>query len=202
MQSWMTALNLGLDENNSQGNKNNTHFKEGSLGLETFDYSFDGSSYDLKGSGPYFVNAAGLSSGYLSNDVALTTNKVGNSSWFYYLTISGDDSGANILVDEFDNLSHDAYWGLAKDSSDNYILSFTMEGVMTPTSSANGFLRRNLTDYAAQYGMARQLSAPAGEFLDWTGAVTAVPEPGTYGLFALGLGALGLLSRRRQAKQG
>jgi hypothetical protein len=201
MSVWMLGLNFGLNSADAAGNAFNTHYTVGAT-PETFEYAVNGSSYDLDPGTSYFANAGGLAGGYLGNDKVLTTNKIGSSSWFYYLTQAGDDDSVQVLVDEFDNLSHDAYWGLAKDSSDNYILSFTMEGVMTPTSSANGFLRRNLTDYAAQYGMARQLSAPAGEFLDWTGAVTAVPEPGTYGLFALGLGALGLLSRRRQAKQG
>jgi hypothetical protein len=199
--TWMTGLNLGLNSADSAGNPFNTHYTAGAT-QDTFNYAVHGSSYDLDPGVSYFGNAAGLAGGYLANDKVLTTNKIGSSSWFYYLTQNGDADEKPVLVDEFDNLKHDAYWGLAKDASGNYILSFTMEGVMTSTSTANGFMRRNLTDYAAQYGMARQLSAPAGEFLGWSAAVTAVPEPATYGLFSLGLGALGLLNRRRQVKQG
>lgn len=131
---------------------------------------------------------------------AATVNPVGSSSWFYYLTGTTIESTGIALVDEFDNLEHDGYWGLAVDTKGDYILSFTMEGILAKVATAQGLARRNGTDFAALYGGVRSLSNPIDEFAGWTPSnalsVSAVPEPATYGLFGLGLAAL--VWRKRQ----
>lgn len=74
-----------------------------------------GASYfgETGGTGPTLNN--GLRGGFV------TTNRVGQSSWFYYLTRSGSATGGPLLWDEFDNgvpgpngtpgPGNDAYWG-------------------------------------------------------------------------------------------
>lgn len=129
-------------------------------------------------------------------------NPVNQSSWFYALGLSSDTTDVPITVREFDNLKHDAYWGLGVDSKGNYILSYTLEAALTkPTTFAGGVLRLK-TDYAASYGNTRLIAAPAGDAarIDLSGfntTVTAVPEPATWGLMGLGLALLAGRARRR-----
>ncbi len=209
--SFVADLNTGRSSSNGANGADhpfNTHFRPEFLDPENvIDFSLsNGSSLDLKGSSPYFPLAGGLGGveGQFSNTGAYTTNPVGSSSWFYYLTPSNVNGTAKVLLDEFDNLSHDGYWGLAvKDG--NYILSFTMQAHVGRPTTAQGFVRRNLTDFSALYGGVRSLAAPSDEFIGWQpsgnfGAVTAVPEPATYGLFGLGLAALAW-RRRHAARQ-
>ncbi len=90
----------------------------------------------------YFGAPGGLTPNHLNFAPFSSTNRVGNSSWFYYLTRSSTSNVATsrILVDEFDNGNpadggNDGYWGFirATDAATTlpewvgkYLVSFTM----------------------------------------------------------------------------
>lgn len=152
-------------------------------------------SFDKVASAGYFAGGRGFSGqggtgkGSFLAGVYNVANEVNKSSWFYYLTnATGSDV---VVVDEFDNLSSNGYWGLALGTDNLYRLTFTQAAAKSGTNSATtdiGLTRALLTDYAAQTGPARLLDVDGA-------AVTAVPEPASWGLFSLGL--LALLVRRR-----
>lgn len=213
--NFLRDLNNGIEPTTGVGfgNSFNSHQKEGlTFGVDEIDPAelllLNGSSFDRKGVSPYFPR---VEQGYLPGSETVfigglfpnTMNPVGSSSWFYYMTPSADLSGSSLaLVDEFDNLGHDGYWGLAVDTNGDYILSFTMQSSLTAASTAQGLARRNRTDFSALYGGVRSVLNPANEFIGWIpngNVVSAVPEPSTYGLFGLGLAALAWRSRRRSA---
>ncbi len=149
----------------------------------------NGSSFDVETSPGYagfFLPGGNL----VSNGHGNILNPVGKSSWFYRGTVSSDISDDSILVDEFDNLGHDAYWGLGVDTNGNYILSYTLQASLAQPQTAAGALLRLRTDFAAQYGRTRLIDMPVG-------AVSPVPEPGTWGLMGLGLAVLAARARRR-----
>lgn len=184
----------------------NSHRHEGEIASSDEYLLYNGSSFDQKGlTFPYYRGISNDDTGRLYNYLPSTLNAVGSSSWFYYLTPGSNvPEGPNgkVLVDEFDNLGHDGYWGLAVDTNGDYILSFTMESHLTAASTAQGLARRNRTDFSALYGGVRSVLNPANEFIGWTpngSVISAVPEPSTYGLFGLGLAALAWRSRRRFA---
>jgi hypothetical protein len=132
-------------------------------------------------------------------------NPVNHSSWFYATTATSDNSTDTIAVDEFDNLAHDAYWGLGVDSSGNYILSYTLEAAMAAPQTAAGALLRLRTDYAAAYGHARLINAPGDPFSGVSsgigaGTVTTVPEPASWGLMGLGLAVVAAAAGRRSRR--
>lgn len=154
-------------------------------------------SFDKVASPGYFAGGGGFSAkggagkGSFLAGVYNVVNEVNKSSWFYYVTnVAASDT---VVVDEFDNLSSNGYWGLALGSDNLYRLTFTQAAAKSGANSATtvvGLARSNQTDYAAQTGPARLL------FIDDM-AVTAVPEPETWALFSLGLLALLARNRRR-----
>lgn len=191
----ISNLGVYMNDMSNQANldKSNTHgCKTNPCGPT--DYAINGSSFDAKGSKAY-AGAMFASLAFQSTQAPKVFNQVNKSSWFYYATTSSYDGFGAIVVDEFDNLKHDAYWGLGVDSKGNYILSYTLEAAITPTATAAGALLRLRTDYAASYGQARLISVPND--LALSAAVTAVPEPATWGLMSLGVAVLGLRTRRR-----
>jgi hypothetical protein len=152
----------------------------------------NGSSFDLLQSPGY--------AGFMFTNMALEGstgagnifNPVGRSSWFYSVTISSEVSDAALIVDEFDNLSHDAYWGLGVNADGEYILSYTLEAHLSQPQTAAGSLLRLNTDFAARYGRTRLIELPV-----LAGNVSAVPEPSTWGLMGLGVALLAARARRR-----
>ncbi|MBY0235430.1 MAG: PEP-CTERM sorting domain-containing protein, partial [Burkholderiaceae bacterium] len=144
------------------------------------------------------------------------SNKLGDSSWFYYLTRSSTSALDLISVDEFDNVGHDGYWGFTKvaDNANSpykgqYLLSYTLEASTPKAATALGQARINLTDFSAGF-MARAYLPESTEFAGYRPSslvmpsvtVSAVPEPASWGLMALGLLALGgRAARVRRAKR-
>lgn len=182
----------------------------------------------------YYGKSGGLTPTLNGNAGFVFGNPVGQSAWFYYITRSGSSPGARVLVDEFDNLGHDGYWGLvevteALDATSpfvgKYLLSYTIAAAtLTPqqrsftagigrTEIDGGFSIRPLDGVAAAgseaaagwvtaLGPAGATGAGLPALLDPVGAaaVSAVPEPSTALLAALGAGALGLFMTRRRRR--
>jgi hypothetical protein len=192
----------------------------GSPGVESTNFAVHGSSINADpdpGNSYFGNNSVGLSSTLNGNAPFDSSNPVGRSSWFYYLTRSGINQTATVLVDEFDNLAHDGYWGftyvdpqLHADSpyAGRHLLSFTLASAQTTlaqrefaagigrTESSSGFIVTRLPGVAAQHFEApaawssRRLGGldPA---LDFSGSATpSIPEPSSWALIALGLAML------------
>lgn len=151
--------------------------------LPQSDYAINGDSYSLdtdSGNG-YYGASGGLTPTLNGNAPFNATNEVGKSSWFYYLTRSGTGNlnSNKVLVDEFDNLGADGYWGLVKvqDSDPNaagydptspylgkYLLSFTMP-VYTPvvTSAFREFAQSiGRTEYGGGFSFTALGAVAAG----------------------------------------
>lgn len=143
-------------------------------------------------------------------------NPLGMSSWFYKLTPTLEDGGVDpsspLILDEFDNLTADGYWGFIKDpSSSKYVLSYTLAGASPKSlvSTDAGLNRLSFTDYSAQSGTARLIGVGLHDVANTVdtaafaqgamAGVTAVPEPQTWGLMGLGLLAVAAAARRRAA---
>jgi hypothetical protein len=193
------------DMTNAEGSFETTvrdfNAQPGCSGSCTTDYATHSSSYNIKGQLAYAGTSfsashymAGGSPTYAPN----VFNSVGRSSWFYAVTSSSDVSDAVPVVDEFDNLSHDAYWGLGVAANGDYILSYTLDAAVTPTLTAAGARLRLRTDFAAGYGRTRLISVPGMDASGLSAPVAAVPEPSSWGLMALGLAALAAGTRRRR----
>lgn len=160
----------------------------------------NGSSFDVESSSGYALNYFGAAAALVANGHGNVLNPVGKSSWFYRATLSSDVSDESILVDEFDNEGHDAYWGLGVNAQGEYILSYTLQASLTQTQTVQGQMLRLRTDFAANYGSTRFIGAPVGDTLNLGGgtAITPVPEPSTWGLMGLGLALLAGRARRQK----
>lgn len=171
---------------------NNTH---ASVANGSAYYGVSSPRYFAKNATIYGKNNPGSEGSYFGGVYDLT-NAVNQSSWFY--SVSNTAASATVVTDEFDNLSSNGYWGLALNSSNAYVLSFTQVVASVPHASGatpEGSLRVSTTDYAATTGAARLIGVD-GPALAAT--VSAVPEP-SQALLLMG-GLAGLLTLRRSRR--
>lgn len=165
--------------------------------MNTHVYAANGSAFHRGSNARYFANNGTFyaklnpgADGSFYGGLFDVGNAVNKSSWFY--AISNASSGS-VVVDEFDNLTYNGYWGLALTSSNTYQLSFTQTAANVPRASAitpEGSVRTLMTDYASSTGSARLIGFDA--------AVSAVPEPSQAVLLAGGLAGLLALRRARR----
>ena len=185
---YLNALNLGAGPFN-------THGSGGTLGP----YSVNGSSYDIEGTDAYFGKNLGTQATFGSSCNCSMMNAVGSSSWFYSITRSNNyDEGAPILIDEFDNLGHDGYFGFAQNPANgSFVFSYTLAAFSqsAAATTAGGRARASLTEYIAG-SSSRLLDAPVGEFAGYVMPLSPVPEPSSWLLMAGGLA--GLMWHRRK----
>lgn len=178
------------------------------------DFTVNDSSVDYKadpGNAYFSSSSAGFSASVGGSGFNIS-NKIGDSSWFYDVSRSGPSQLGTVIIDEFDNLAHDAYWGFVYVDATlypsspyvgKYLLSYTLESSLPTATTAAGQLRANFLDYAAGFQARPLLNAAPGEFAGYQVssltvlAATPVPEPSTWGLFSLGLLGLAFKARRR-----
>lgn len=173
----------------------------------TQDVAYNGTSFTVKGQPGYF-DKPGVNAPLFTEALnASITNAVGKSSWFYYVTSSSlGNSSAPVLVDEFDNLAADGYWGLAQDpATGNFVLSYTLTPALASKLSVTdaGRARASLTELRSGT-VSRVITAPADEFVGMSTlgycepTVSPVPEPAAWWSASAGMLALAVAYRRRR----
>ncbi|MFY9513853.1 MAG: hypothetical protein WAQ05_23060, partial [Rubrivivax sp.] len=114
-------------------------------------YAVNGSSVNANadaGNGYFGEGGVGFTPNLNGNAPFDITNEVGKSSWFYYVSRSSINQLDMALVDEFDNLEADGYWGflyvdpaLFPNSSyaGQYLLSYTLAGIAATSAAQREF---------------------------------------------------------------
>ncbi len=103
---------------------------------------------------------------YFSAIGASAGNLIGESSWFYKVSRTEDqfDQSLPVVIDEFDNLGSDGYWGFAAASdparAGQYFLSYTIAAFESPAERAAGLLAGN--NFARLAGVL-SLASPVGK---------------------------------------
>jgi hypothetical protein len=209
--SW-TATTVGtfFDAVNTTG----THGEPGKV----LDYSVNGSSVnaDPEPGNAYYGSVGGLNPTLNGKTPFYMANVVGKSSWFYYLTRSGSNQNGQAIVDEFDNLGADGYFGFtyvdpaidpASPYAGQYVLSYTLAAAGQTQAQINFARQIGRTETSLGGSMVRLAGvagATAGESAaglatvrlgGLTNAVSVVPEPGS-ALMLLAGGLLLALRRR------
>lgn len=146
-------------------------------GWPAFNTAFEGEQY-------LELNSTNLTS--IWQDLATTSGGLYNLSFAY----SGRSDTPGDL-----NSALEVYWGGA-------------QVVATSVTSHSGWVEYHFSNLLASNSLTTlkfvsiepQNASSYGSFLDGV-VVTAVPEPSTYGMLALGLGVMGLISRRKRQQQ-
>lgn len=202
------------DLNNDASNALNFHGARGP-GSAPDNFAYNGSSYTIEGQQGY---VDGPTQPWRMSPAASIdlTNPVGRSSWFYHLQSQGFEADFNAppIVDEFDNLTNDGYWGL--DILDGrYILSYSLfttgpsaaqrafAASVGRTELNGGFRVTALAGVAAlaTEGRATIATRPVSLGAVTLDAVTApVPEPASLALMAVGAAAVAAAAARRRTR--
>lgn len=201
------------DLNTDANNALNFHGARGPGGAA--DVNYNGSSYTIEGQQGYVDSAVQPWRMSAAAGIDLT-NPVGRSSWFYLLQNQGPEAAtdAPVIVDEFDNLTNDGYWGLDV-LNGRYILSYSLfttgpsaaqrafAASVGRTELNGGFRVTALAGVAAlaTEGRATIASRPVSLGAVTLDPVTApVPEPASVALMAVGAAAVAAAAARRRTR--